>query len=86
MKVPLYVATNMVSKVASIERDTLFIPTPEGYARAAIRKIGYEPKCTPYWAHSIQWFFARLIPDPLLDAWRLSIGMRRRRIKNNHNK
>jgi 17beta-estradiol 17-dehydrogenase / very-long-chain 3-oxoacyl-CoA reductase len=78
MKVPLYVATKMVSRVASIGRDSLFIPTPEGYARAAIRKIGYEPRCTPYWAHSIQWTFARLIPDPILDYWRMSIGLRRR--------
>ncbi|KAE9610341.1 hypothetical protein Lal_00006567 [Lupinus albus] len=77
-QVPLYVATNMVSKVASIKRDSFFIPTPEGYARAAIGEIGYEQRCTPYWSHSIQWYFARLIPDPLLDAWRLSIGIRRR--------
>lgn len=77
-QVPLYVATNMVSRVASIGRDSLFIPTPEGYARASIRKIGYETRCTPYWAHSIQWAFARLIPDPLLDYWRMSIGLRRR--------
>ncbi|KAK7318691.1 hypothetical protein RJT34_03397 [Clitoria ternatea] len=78
-QVPLYVATNMVSRVACIERDSLFVPTAEGYARAAIRRIGYEARCTPYWAHSIQWYFARLIPDPLLDAWRFSIAMHRRK-------
>ncbi|KAK7247357.1 hypothetical protein RIF29_42238 [Crotalaria pallida] len=78
-QVPLYVATKMVSKVASIKRDSFFIPTPDVYARAAIREIGYEQRCTPYWAHSIQWSFARLVPDPILDAWRLSIGIRRRK-------
>ncbi|KAJ1405359.1 putative very-long-chain 3-oxoacyl-CoA reductase-like protein [Sesbania bispinosa] len=72
----------MVSKVACIQKDSLFIPTPEGYARAAVSEIGYEPKCTPYWAHSIQWYFAHLTPDPLLDAWRLSIGVRRRITSN----
>ncbi|KAL2343128.1 hypothetical protein Fmac_004413 [Flemingia macrophylla] len=77
-QVPLYVATNMVSRVASIERDSLFVPTAEAYARAAISEIGHKPRCTPYWAHSIQWCLANFIPDPLLDAWRLSIGMRRR--------
>lgn len=81
MKVPLYVATNMVSRVACITRSSLFIPTPDDYAKAAIGEIGYEPKCTPYWAHSLQWAFACLVPDPLLDAWRLSIGMRRRNHK-----
>jgi len=72
----------MVSRVARIERDSLFIPTAEAYARAAIREIGFKARCTPYWAHSLQWFFARLIPDPLLDSWRLSIGIRRRNNQN----
>ncbi|XP_020973126.1 very-long-chain 3-oxoacyl-CoA reductase-like protein At1g24470 [Arachis ipaensis] len=76
-QVPLYVATKMVSKVACIEKDSLFIPTPEAYAKAAMRKIGHGPRCTPYWAHSVQWFFAGLAPDPLLDSWRFSIAMRR---------
>jgi len=68
----------MVSRVACIERDSLFIPTAEAYARAAIGEIGYKPKCIPYWAHSVQGFFAHFIPHPLLDAWRFSVGIRRR--------
>ncbi|GAV75600.1 adh_short domain-containing protein [Cephalotus follicularis] len=77
-QVPLYVATKMASKVASIEKSSLFIPTPDNYARAAIRHIGYEARCTPYWAHSLQWCFANLLPEAALDAWRLSIGISRR--------
>ncbi|KAJ9176264.1 hypothetical protein P3X46_011599 [Hevea brasiliensis] len=77
-QVPLYVATKMTSKVASIERSSLFIPSAEGYAKAAIHKIGFEGRCTPYWPHSIQWFFCHLLPHSLLDSWRLSIGIRRR--------
>ncbi|XP_014508292.1 very-long-chain 3-oxoacyl-CoA reductase-like protein At1g24470 isoform X1 [Vigna radiata var. radiata] len=80
-QVPLYVATKMVSKVAFIEKDSVFIPTAEAYARAAIAEIGYKPKSIPYWAHSVQGFFAHCIPNSLLDAWRFSIGVRRR---NNH--
>ncbi|XP_068325673.1 very-long-chain 3-oxoacyl-CoA reductase-like protein At1g24470 [Pyrus communis] len=77
-QVPLYVATKLASRVASIERPSLFIPTPDAYAKAAIQRIGYEPRCSPFWAHSVQWFFSRLAPDSLLDAWRLSIGLKRR--------
>ncbi|KAK9277145.1 hypothetical protein L1049_006684 [Liquidambar formosana] len=77
-QVPLYVATKMVSKMVSTERSTLFIPMAEDYARAAIRRIGYEARCTPYWAHSLQWFFVHLLPEAAVDAWRLSIGIRRR--------
>ncbi|KAM6548413.1 hypothetical protein CsatB_018062 [Cannabis sativa] len=38
-KVPLYVAT----KMASIKRSSFFVPSIDGYARAAMRWIGYEP-------------------------------------------
>ncbi|KAI3720379.1 hypothetical protein L6452_21295 [Arctium lappa] len=78
-QVPLYVSTNMTSQVAHVEKSSLFIPTADQYVKAAIRQIGYESRCTPYWAHSIQWFFASLAPDSLLDEWRLSIGIQRRR-------
>ncbi|KAF3955546.1 hypothetical protein ACB098_03G132000 [Castanea mollissima] len=77
-QVPLYVATKMVSKVAAIERSSLFIPLADDYAGAAVHQIGYEARCTPYWAHSLQWCFARLLPEALLDSWRLSIGIQRR--------
>ncbi|XP_076909005.1 very-long-chain 3-oxoacyl-CoA reductase-like protein At1g24470 [Bidens hawaiensis] len=77
-QVPLYVSTKMASEVAMVQKSLLFIPTAEEYVKAAIRQIGYESRCMPYWAHSIQWFFASLAPDSLLDAWRLSIGIQRR--------
>ncbi|XP_023517363.1 very-long-chain 3-oxoacyl-CoA reductase-like protein At1g24470 [Cucurbita pepo subsp. pepo] len=77
-QVPLYVATEMASRVASVSRASLFIPSADDYVSAAIHRIGYEPRCTPYWAHSLQWCFARLLPEAALDAWRLSIGLHRR--------
>ncbi|KAL0539085.1 hypothetical protein IC582_023262 [Cucumis melo] len=77
-QVPLYVATEMASRVASVSRASPFVPSADDYVKAAIRQIGYEPRCTPYWAHSLQWCFARLLPEAVLDAWRLSIGLQRR--------
>ncbi|CAK9186659.1 unnamed protein product [Ilex paraguariensis] len=77
-QVPLYVSTKMTSKVALIEKSSLFVPSAENYAGAAVRQIGYEARCMPYWGHSVQWFFASLLPEAVLDAWRLSIGIRRR--------
>ncbi|WCJ38637.1 Very-long-chain 3-oxoacyl-CoA reductase 1 [Euphorbia peplus] len=77
-QVPLYVATKMTSRVAKIEKTSMFIPSSTMYAKAAINHIGYEERCTPYWPHSLQWFFATLVPPPLLDSWRLSIGIARR--------
>ncbi|KAI3423051.1 uncharacterized protein J3R85_011343 [Psidium guajava] len=66
-QVPLYVAT----KMASIRRSSFFVPSPEGYARAALQWIGYEPRCTPYWPHSLLWGLAHLLPESMIDSWRL---------------
>ncbi|KAJ7945489.1 very-long-chain 3-oxoacyl-CoA reductase 1 [Quillaja saponaria] len=77
-QVPLYVATKMASRVAATEESSFFIPSACDYGRAAVRQIGFEPRCSPYWTHSIQWFFAGFLPEPLLNAWRFSIGIRRR--------
>ncbi|KAM3412688.1 hypothetical protein ACQJBY_004054 [Aegilops geniculata] len=73
-QIPLYVATKM-SRVG----NSLFVPSPEEYAKAAVRCIGYEARCVPYWRHSIQCFFASLLPDLALNAWRLRVGIRKRR-------
>ncbi|KAL6994411.1 Very-long-chain 3-oxoacyl-CoA reductase 1 [Sarracenia purpurea var. burkii] len=66
-QVPLYVAT----KMASIRRSSFFVPSTDGYARAAIRWIGYEPRCTPYWPHTLLWALANSLPESAVDAWRL---------------
>lgn len=75
-QVPLYVAT----KMASIKRSSFFVPSPEGYARAGLGWIGYEPRCTPYWPHSLIWAFASLLPESVIDSWRLGfcLGIRKR--------
>lgn len=66
-QIPLYVAT----KMASIKRSSFFVPSTDGYARAALSWIGYEPRCTPYWPHSLLWGLASLLPESGVDAWRL---------------
>ncbi|KAB2089294.1 hypothetical protein E1A91_A03G057200v1 [Gossypium mustelinum] len=75
-QVPLYVAT----KMASIKRSSFFVPSTDGYARAAMQWIGYEPHCTPYWPHSILWGLAYSLPESVVDAWRLRfcLGIRKR--------
>ncbi|XP_074324833.1 very-long-chain 3-oxoacyl-CoA reductase-like protein At1g24470 isoform X2 [Apium graveolens] len=77
-QVPLYVSTKMAENVAGIKRASMFIPSAEDYAKAAVKCIGYEIRCTPYWPHAVQWFFASLLPDFVLDSWRFSVGIRRR--------
>ncbi|XAR64451.1 Very-long-chain 3-oxoacyl-CoA reductase [Bertholletia excelsa] len=77
-QVPLYVSTKMASKIASIDKPSFFVPSAYDYAHAAVRRIGYEARCTPYWTHSIQWFFASLLPEGVLNSWRLAVGIRRR--------
>ncbi|KAL1550407.1 very-long-chain 3-oxoacyl-CoA reductase-like protein [Salvia divinorum] len=76
-QVPLYVSTRMASEVADVERSTVFIPRAERYVEEAVKWIGYESRCTPYWAHSLQWFFASMLPHSLLDSWRLTVAITR---------
>ncbi|XP_031476608.1 very-long-chain 3-oxoacyl-CoA reductase 1-like [Nymphaea colorata] len=66
-QVPLYVAT----KMASIRKSSLLVPSADTYARSALRWVGYEPRCTPYWPHSVLWLLASLLPESAIDAWRL---------------
>lgn len=75
-QVPLYVAT----KMASIKRSSFLVPSTDDYARAALRSIGYEPRCTPYWPHSLVWVLASCLPDWVIDCWRLkfNLGIRKR--------
>lgn len=74
-QVPLYVAT----KMASIRRSSFLVPSADTYARAAIRHIGYEPRCTPYWPHSVVWFLISLLPESLVDSTRLSMCIKIRK-------
>lgn len=75
-QVPLYVAT----KMASIRRSSFFVPSTDGYAKAGVKWIGYEPRCTPYWPHTLLWAVARLLPESVVDTWRLGfcMGIRKR--------
>ncbi|CAL5016273.1 unnamed protein product [Urochloa decumbens] len=62
-QVPIQVAT----KLASIRKPTFLAPSPEAYARAAVRHIGYGPRCSPYWTHAVVGFFISLLPEPIAD-------------------
>ncbi|XP_072959615.1 very-long-chain 3-oxoacyl-CoA reductase 1 [Typha angustifolia] len=75
-QVPLYVAT----KMASIRRSSFLVPSAETYACAAVRWIGYEPRCTPYWPHSLLWCLISVLPEWVIDKWRLGfcLGIRKR--------
>uniref|UniRef100_A0A0E0K1Z3 B-keto acyl reductase n=1 Tax=Oryza punctata TaxID=4537 RepID=A0A0E0K1Z3_ORYPU len=74
-QVPLYVAT----KMASIRKSSFFVPSADTYARAAIRHIGYEPRCTPYWPHSVMWFLISVLPESLIDSIRLGMCIKIRK-------
>nr|CAD1820319.1 unnamed protein product [Ananas comosus var. bracteatus] len=74
-QIPFYVATKMISAKGS---SSLLVPSPDQFAAAAVRWIGYESICAPYWPHAVQWFFASLFPDFVLNAWRLHVGIRKR--------
>lgn len=67
-QVPLYVAT----KMASIRRSSFLVPSADSYAEAALRWIGHDVRCTPYWPHSLIWCIVSLLPEFIVDKWRLN--------------
>lgn len=76
-QIPLLVAT----KMSSIKKSSLFIPSPETYSKASIRWIGHHDQiCIPYWPHALQASLISLLPHPLLDwlLFRYFLGMRTR--------
>ena len=75
IQVPLYVAT----KMASIRKSSFMVPSADTYARAAVRHIGYEPRCTPYWPHSVMWFVISILPESLIDNFRLGMCIKIRK-------
>jgi len=58
---PLFVT----SKLSKIRTATLNTPSPETYAAAGIKAIGYEVISIPYWPHAVQNQIVRSIPEVL---------------------
>ena len=70
----------MATKLAKIRNASLTCPSADGYAKAGAAWVGYEPRCTPYWAHYIIWGIIARAPEWLFDSFRLSqnVDVRRR--------
>ncbi|CAM0913951.1 unnamed protein product [Alopecurus aequalis] len=79
-QVPFLVGTAMVSSAIKANFFSLFVPTPESYAHAAVRWIGHGSMCVPYVAHTLQWWFSGIIPEFVRDKYRLQEHQRQRTI------
>jgi 17beta-estradiol 17-dehydrogenase / very-long-chain 3-oxoacyl-CoA reductase len=58
---PLYVTT----KLSKFRHSAWDKPTPEAYAKCAIRHIGYENNCSPWWAHALMLWVITHAPESL---------------------
>mmetsp|Transcript_7412 Transcript_7412/g.12467 ORF Transcript_7412/g.12467 Transcript_7412/m.12467 type:complete len:323 (+) Transcript_7412:59-1027(+) len=58
-QVPMFVTT----KLAKLRKTSLFVASPEGYAKAAVAAIGYESLVSPYWSHALQIWFLTTAPE-----------------------
>lgn len=62
---PFLVATKMVS----IRRSSLFVPSPKEYSRASLRWVGNgSHTCVPYWPHYLQRCLVQAFPDSLFNT------------------
>lgn len=58
-QIPLFVAT----KLAKIQKASLTVASPSGYARAAVAAIGYEAVVSPFWSHALQMWLLTSLPE-----------------------
>lgn len=70
-QVPLFVAT----KLAKIKHTSLFVPSPAGYARAAVAAIGYEKVVSPFWTHALQLWLLTSLPESIGAAITMSMHL-----------
>jgi 17beta-estradiol 17-dehydrogenase / very-long-chain 3-oxoacyl-CoA reductase len=80
---PFYVATGMVARLSETSRFSALVvaPTPDAYARAAVRWIGHGPPlCAPNVGHQLLWLLAAAVPDPVHDWHRLRNHLRHREL------
>lgn len=73
---PLYVTT----KLAKLRKASLTTPSPETYAKAAVRCIGFESSTSPYWAHYAMMGVAKALPQGLVaqQVNSMHLGIRKR--------
>lgn len=79
VQTPLFVAT----KLAKIRKASLTVPSPAGYAKAAVRFIGYEDSVSPYWSHAFQLYLMSAMHKSLLHSivFGMHAGLRKRGLK-----
>lgn len=63
----MYVAT----KTTKIRRASFLVASPEGYAKAALRFVGYEPRCTPYWPHALMGYVVSSLPESVFESFNI---------------
>jgi 17beta-estradiol 17-dehydrogenase / very-long-chain 3-oxoacyl-CoA reductase len=63
---PFFVTT----KISKIRKPRIDAPTPEAWAKAAVKQIGYENSRTPYWSHGLMVLFIdNVLPTGLVKRY-----------------
>jgi len=73
---PLFVT----SKLSKIRNASITVPSPDTYARAAVKCIGYDAQISPYWAHALQLWLMSWAPTHIVAqiALRMHLPLRSR--------
>ncbi|KAK9822366.1 hypothetical protein WJX81_002026 [Elliptochloris bilobata] len=67
---PGFVAT----KLSKIRKASMEVPSPDTWAAAAVRHIGYESTSSPYWFHALQWAIVSSAPAAIVDFYMLTLN------------
>ncbi|KAI5572914.1 hypothetical protein BDE02_10G044800 [Populus trichocarpa] len=75
--------TFVATKMTKFKKSLFLIASPEMYAKASIRCIGYEHLSMPLCSHSVQRFIVDALPNALLDwcTYHFFLRLRRKRLE-----
>ncbi|KAJ8773674.1 hypothetical protein K2173_005920 [Erythroxylum novogranatense] len=78
-QIPLLVTTKMIK----MKKSAFLITSPETYAKASVRWIGYNNLCSPVLLHNLQWLILNAFPDSFVNwcAFRHLLRMRKRELE-----
>uniref|UniRef100_UPI0037552293 hypothetical protein n=1 Tax=Salmonella sp. s54412 TaxID=3160128 RepID=UPI0037552293 len=53
----------VATKMSGVKKMSLFVPSPDNYVRAVLKKVGVSEKCFGYWPHELQGFCISFMPE-----------------------
>lgn len=78
----------VTSKLSKLRKTSLTVPSPRGFVKASVAKLGYGASIVPYWSHELQHFVIESLPAFIVRPFLMNLhqGIRKRALKKKEKK